>query len=216
LAEIANARSLRCADAPLDEPNSRFVRDIVRLVLQLEARPRENREGGAVIAITAAEPSESKSAIAVALARFAARMGKKVVLVDCDPARTASGVLHAPLAGGVYEVLTGTMPLNHALARDARGKAWLLGMPRRPPNAAAMFGSSKMRQLLATLSEGADIVILDCPVVLAGPEAALIARLAAATLLIVPREKMGAASLTNAASVLEKAQGAPIGVVMAA
>jgi len=214
LAEIPDARQMASAEYLTDVPSSRFAKAMVELVTELEADPGHG--GGAVIAVTAAELGESKSAIAVSLARIAAKMGKKVVLVDCDPALSASRSLHAAVAGGLYEVLTGTAPLNQALARDARGPAWLLGMPRRPPNAATMFASLRMKQLVATLSEGADLVILDCPIVVTGPEAALIARQADATILVALRESLHAAAPANAVHILENAQAAPIAIVVAA
>ena len=67
-----------------------------------------------VMVVTSGKGGVGKTTSSAALGAALAQTGQKVVLVDCDPALTASGVLHAPLAGGVYEVLTGTMPLNQA------------------------------------------------------------------------------------------------------
>ena len=87
LAEIDDPAQLRAADFVLDYPASKYSHAIAALVRQLEARP-EAGAGGAVVAITSADNSESRSAIAVSLARAASKMGKKAILVDC--ARRAS------------------------------------------------------------------------------------------------------------------------------
>ena len=51
-----------------------------------------------MVAMTSAGTDEGKSAIGVSLARAAAKMGKKVVLLDCDPDQTAQA-RHAHAAG---------------------------------------------------------------------------------------------------------------------
>lgn len=210
LAQIGGAHSLRAAEYVIDWPQSRFSHGIKALVHQLESRGAD----GAVIAVTGALPGEGKSAIAVALARAAAQMGKKVVLIDCDPARLAGKAMSAPLKAGLYEVLTGGVALNQALVKDPRSDAFLLGMPRRPANSATMFASQAMTRLVDVLRNGAELVILDCGLVPSGPEATLIARHADATVLVSRQNGLQAPATASAARILESANAAPIGIVV--
>jgi uncharacterized protein involved in exopolysaccharide biosynthesis/Mrp family chromosome partitioning ATPase len=211
LGEIANAGSLTAADYVLDWPSSRFAHATVALVRQLESRGGE----GAVLALTAPEPGDAKSVVAVSMARAAARMGKKVILIDCDPAHRTGTAMHTQASAGLYEVLTGTVPLHEALVKDPRSGAFLLSLNQRPSNAATMFASPQMARLMDILRDACDFVILDCGPALSGPDAALIARQADATLLVSRREKLQARSLMHATQALQNAKAAPVGVVLA-
>jgi Mrp family chromosome partitioning ATPase len=211
LGELANSSSLAAADYVIDWPASRFARASVALMRQLESREGE----GAVVALTAPEPGDSKSVVAVAIARAAATAGKRAVIVDCDPAHRASAALHSDPSAGLYEVLSGTVPLNNALVRDPRSGAFLLMLKQRPAQAAAMFASPQMHRLLEILRDSCDLVILDCGLTLNGPEAALIARLADATLVVSRRDRLRGRALAHATRMLENAKAAPVGLVLA-
>ncbi len=56
--------------------------------------------------------------------------------------------------------------------------------------------------------------MIDCGPANAGPDAALIARLADATLLVSRRGALNTPVLANAAKILESARAAPIGIVV--
>lgn len=211
LGEIHNAGSLKAADYVLDWPGSRFAHATVSLVRQLESRGGE----GAVVALTAPEPGDAKSVVAVALARAAARLGKKTIIIDCDPAHRTAAALAAEPPAGLYEVLSGTVPLNEALVKDARSGVHFLTLKQRPSNAATMFASPQMARLMDILRDSCDFVVLDCGPALGGPDAALIARQADATLMVSRREKLQARSLLHATAALQNAKAAPVGLVLA-
>jgi Mrp family chromosome partitioning ATPase len=170
--------------------------------------------GAAIVAVTSADNGENRSAIAVSIARAAAKMGKKTILVDCAGARLATKALKAPVKTGIFEVVTGAVPLNKALVKDPRGDVYLLGTPKRPPNAVTMYSSRPMARLIHILRGGADFVVIDCGPAGAGPEAALIARLADATVLVSNRKVLHSPLIANAARILEGAHAAPIGIVV--
>jgi uncharacterized protein involved in exopolysaccharide biosynthesis/Mrp family chromosome partitioning ATPase len=211
LGEINNARSLEAADYVLDWPQSRFAHASVALMRQLESRGGE----GAVLALTSPEPGDYKSVVAVSLARAAARMGKKAVIIDCDPSHRSAMALHSQPQAGLYEVLTGAVSLNDALVKDPRSQAFLLTLKERPAQAAAMYASPQMTRLIDILRDSCDFVILDCSPALTAPDAALIARQADATLLVSRREKLKARSVSHATRMLQDAQAAPVGLVLA-
>ncbi|HET7083867.1 MAG TPA: exopolysaccharide transport family protein [Rhizomicrobium sp.] len=209
LGDVRDAARLQAAEYVLDYPASRYAHAMAGLVRQLQAEPGD----GAVIAVTSAENGESRSAIAVSLARAATRMGKKAVILDCAQERLTARVIKAPVQNGLYEVLTGSAPLNRALAKDPRGETYLLATPRRPPNAATMFSSRAMARLITVLRGGADFVVIDC-----GPagQAAAIARQADATLLVCRRQILHSPLVAHAARGLKREQAAPMGIVITA
>jgi succinoglycan biosynthesis transport protein ExoP len=212
LGEINDPAQLRAADFVLDYPASKYSHAMAGLVRQLEAKDAEG--GGAIVAITSADNGESRSAIAVSLARAASRMGKKAIIVDCAPGRLAAKAMKAKGKLGLYDVLTGSVPLNQALAKDPRGETYLLATPKRPANSVTMFSSRPMARLVSVLRGGADFVVIDCGPVGAGPDAAVIARLADATVLVSKRQQLHSPLVANAAKALERAQAAPVGIVI--
>jgi Mrp family chromosome partitioning ATPase len=141
-------------------------------------------------------------------------MGKKAVLVDCAPQRLSSRAIKAAVKCGLYEVLTGAVPLNQALAKDPRGETYLLSTPRRPANAMDMFASRSMARLISVLRGGADFVVIDCGPVGADMNAVAIARMADATILVSGRQMLHSPLMANAARILEDANAAPIAIVI--
>ncbi|HEY8254957.1 MAG TPA: exopolysaccharide transport family protein [Rhizomicrobium sp.] len=213
LGEINDPAQLRAADFVLDYPASKYSHAMAALVRELEARPNAGG-GGAVIALTSADNGESRSAIAVSLARAASRMGKKAIIVDCAPARLASKAIRAKVKCGLYDVLTGKVPLNAALTRDPRSETYLLATPERPRNSLTMFSSRPMAKLVSVLRQGADFIVMDCGSLVAGPDAAVIARMADVTVLVCRRQNLHSPLIANAARALEEAQAAPMGIVI--
>jgi Mrp family chromosome partitioning ATPase len=183
---------------------------MAKLVRQLESKDG----GAAIVALTSPDNGENRSAIAVSLARAAAKMGKKAIVVDCSATRLTTKAIKAPVKSGVYEVLTGAVPLNKALAKDPRGEVYLLGTPKRPPNSVTMFSSRPMARLVQILRGGAEFVVIDCGPANATPDAALIARLADATVLVSRKSVLHSAQVASAARILESAKAAPIGIVV--
>ncbi len=209
LAELANAEKMGAAAYVVDYPGSRYAQAMAALVTQLES----HESGAAVVAITSATPGESKSAIAVSIARAAAQMGRKTVLVDCDPSQMSVKAMEAPSKPGLYEVLTGASPLSEALAKDSRSGVYALAMTRRPPKLSTMFTSAAMTKLIHILKEGADLVVLDCSRASAGPEAGMLAKLCDATLLVSRKDGLAKSALTNSVAVLSGAQAAPLAII---
>jgi Mrp family chromosome partitioning ATPase len=208
LAELANVEKMGAASYVVDYPGSRYAEAMSALVGQLYSR-----EGGAsVVAVTSAQGGESKSAVAVSLARAAAQMGRKTVLIDCDPSQLASKAMKAPAQAGLYEVLTGSVALSQALAKDSRSGVYALAMTRRPPRLATMFTSAAMTRLLQILKEGADLVVLDCS--RAGTlETGILARQGDATLVVTRKEMLGKLAFSQSLEALAGAHVAPLAIV---
>lgn len=211
LGEVNNTARLEAADYVLDYPASKYAHTMVKLVRQLQSEPGAG-EGAAVIAITSAGNGESRSAIAVSLVRAATRLGKKAVILDCASQRLASRAIKAPVKAGLYEVLTGAATLNQALAKDPRGQSYLLSTPKWP--SPELFTSRAMARLITVLRGGADFIVIDCGPVAARTQAAGIAQLADATVLVSPRQMLHSPATANAARLLESAKAAPVGIVI--
>jgi uncharacterized protein involved in exopolysaccharide biosynthesis/Mrp family chromosome partitioning ATPase len=208
IADIPNPVSLKAGDVMLDQPGSPYAYRMAALVRRLHPQ-----DGAAVVAMTSAASDEGKSAIGISLARAAASMGKKVILLDCDPSQTAQNAMHVAAPGGLYDVLSGLIPLNKVLARDPRSDAFVLTMSRQPPNMATMFGSQQMKKLIRLLRDNCDMVVMDCARA-ATPETWALARLCDTTLLVSRKNALNTPLMARSVRILNAAKVPPLGLIV--
>jgi uncharacterized protein involved in exopolysaccharide biosynthesis/Mrp family chromosome partitioning ATPase len=208
IADIPNPVSLKAGDVMLDQPGSPYAYRMAALVRRLHPQ-----DGAAVVAMTSAASDEGKSAIGISLARAAAAMGKKVILLDCDPSQTAQNAMHVAAPGGLYDVLSGLIPLNKVLARDPRSDAFVLTMSRQPPNMATMFGSQQMKKLIRLLRDNCDMVVMDCARA-ATPETWALARLCDTTLLVSRKNALNTPIMARSVRILNAAKVPPLGLIV--
>jgi tyrosine-protein kinase Etk/Wzc len=152
-----------------------------------------------VIALTGPSPGVGTSFVALNLAWVLADAGKRVLLVD---ANLRGGTLHlgfrAECAQGLSEVLGGTIGLEEAVRHiPGQSLSWL-STGALPPNPAELLQSDAFTALVARMSAGYDLVLIDTPPILAVTDAALVGRHAGLNLAVVragvhPMRELGAA-----------------------
>jgi polysaccharide biosynthesis transport protein len=161
VAELPNALALRAADRVADQPMGQFGLEMRALVQRIASSgygypPK-------VIAVTSTDPREGKTTVALALARAAAQLGQRVVIIDGNlqaPATALMAGIGVPQAG-LLETLRGSVPLNSALARDPCSGAFVLSPAQRFPDPGRVWASPEMARLLAHLRQNSDLVIVD-------------------------------------------------------
>jgi capsular exopolysaccharide synthesis family protein len=125
--------------------------------------------------ITSAGAGEGKTTTAANLAVAIALSGERVIVLDADLRRarlaSAFGLDHAT---GLTSLVLGTASINEALQTWDRGLQIMASGPL-PPNPSEIVGSQLFNQLLQSLSELADFVIIDAPPVLPVTDAVAIA-----------------------------------------
>jgi Mrp family chromosome partitioning ATPase len=212
MAELPNALALRAADRVVDQPLGHFGLQMRALAQQIGASGHGIPPK--VIAVTSAAPQEGKTTVALALARAAAQLGQRVVVIDGAlqaPAIAMMAGLGAPQAG-LLEALRGTVPLSGALARDTRSGAFILSPAQRFADPRRVWASPEMAGLMAHLRQYADLVIVD-----AGPlstaAAPIITALADAVLVAARWNGAPSPGLDFALATL-KSQNRPTGVVL--
>lgn len=129
------------------------------------------------ILVTSAAPGEGKSTVAANLAAALAQAGKKVVLVSVDFRRpTTEQFFNVNNMIGLSDVLIGTHSLKAALQRPGDEQLLVMTAGKMPPNPSELLGSSKMHEVMKSLEEWGDWVIIDTPPLLAVADAAAVAR----------------------------------------
>lgn len=137
------------------------------------------------VLVTSAAPSEGKSTVAANLASGLAQAGKKVVLVSCDFRRPATEQFFSlKNSVGLSDVLAGRIALRDALQRPDEERLLILTSGAMPPNPSELLGSPRMQEVIESLEEWGDWVVIDSPPLLAVADPAAVARWADGVLMV--------------------------------
>jgi uncharacterized protein involved in exopolysaccharide biosynthesis/Mrp family chromosome partitioning ATPase len=210
LAEIQGVATARAADQVVDWPTAPFALGVGALARRIAGT------GPKVVALTSSNPDESCTEIAVALARVAAMMGQRVVVVDGNltmPA-VARGMGMALAPAGLMEVLGGKAALSRALQKDTRSGAFVLSPAWRTRDPAAVLASPQMAGLMLHLRRSCDLVLIAMPAVLGARDTRFLTSLADATALVVRADRTPPEAVAAAVDALAEMQAPPIGLVL--
>ena len=168
-----------------------------------------------ILQITSCQPGEGKSTTSVALAADFARVGRRVLLIDCDLRRPS---IHRQLdisnKVGLMDVLTGDAKLADVMQQFGSANLNVLTLGSKPSNPVQILSGEIFQKFIEVTAKDFDVVIIDSPPVMGMADAQLIARTADATVLIIEagRSHFGQAKL--AVRKVEEAGTKVIGVVM--
>ena len=140
-----------------------------------------------VVVVSGPSPVVGKSFVCANLAQvLASAADRRVLVVDADLRR---GRLHryfgAARKPGLSDVLGGSTTLSAAIRRTDHPWVDLLPTGSVPPNASELLSSNRFRVLLEGVSRSYAYVVVDTPPVLAVTDAAIVARHAGVTLLVL-------------------------------
>ena len=166
------------------------------------------------IMITSCHASEGKTMISMNILRTMAKLGKKVVLVDADLRRSMVKTKYSlkfqeTNPPGLTHLLAGMAEeADVVYATDIEG-ACIVPVVKTVNQSLSLLNSEKMKNLLDSLAEYFDYVIVDAPPIGALIDAAQIARNCDGTLLVVNYNAVRRKELQDAVRQLEQT-GCPI------
>jgi succinoglycan biosynthesis transport protein ExoP len=167
-----------------------------------------------IIAVTSAIPGEGKTTTAMNLAAAMADAGHRVILVEADLRRpNIAKTLGLVSEVGFTSVLIGQTTLLDALQNVARNFAVLTCGPV-PPNPSELLVSAQAKQLLRSVADHADFVIVDTAPLLPVADGSEIAVIADATILVHRAGKTTRDQAARCVTALEKVGERPVGVVL--
>ncbi|GAB6901640.1 tyrosine-protein kinase domain-containing protein [Kineosporia succinea] len=168
-----------------------------------------------VIVVTSPLPNEGKSTSACNLALTLALGGARVVLVDGDLRKPSVGqYLGISSGAGLTTVLAGRHDLRDVVTVYGRDTLAVLPSGPTPPNPSELLGSQQMADLLATLADHYDVVVVDAPPLLPVTDAAVLAAAADGAVLVLRHGKTRKEDANRALQALDAVNAKLLGSVL--
>ncbi|MBY0586547.1 polysaccharide biosynthesis tyrosine autokinase, partial [bacterium] len=172
-------------------------------------------ESHKVIQVTSPSTNDGKSTLAANLAVSLAQSGVKVLLVDADLRRPKVHVNFGIDKGtGLSNLIRGTIELPEAIHRSAIENLDLMPAGPRPRNPSELLALPRFKELLATLRDRYDFVIIDSPPILAVTDPGAVAVRADGVLLALQIRRKVRPSAERAVEILHELGANILGVVV--
>ena len=172
-------------------------------------------EGSRSVVVTSTGPGEGKTLVASNLAIALAQAGERVLLVDADLRKPrVHDIFGKPQKPGLSNVLVGNAKPSEAVHSTDVAGLWVMPAGVHPPNPAELLGSKRCKELLGSLAEYFDWVVLDTPPVMAVTDAAVMAHRATGVLFVVGSEMTARRAALRAVEQLEHGKAKFIGAVL--
>ncbi len=170
--------------------------------------------GSRVILFTSPSPGDGKTTITANLAISLALCRRKVLLIDGDLRRPRlHKVFNVPVEPGLAEALRDITPQESGDFGKVNAlpipSLFLMTSGKLTATHAPLFGGKRLAQILDRMRTQYDVILIDAPPVLHGPDARLLGRLADAAILITRARKTSHQDAVAAASRLT-ADGIPL------
>jgi capsular exopolysaccharide synthesis family protein len=157
--------------------------------------------------ITSALPDEGKSALALGLAMSAARLHKRVLLIDAnlrDPSLHKQ--LNLPNEQGLSSLLSSDVALPNQISIQSSGSSYIdiLTAGPAPGDPANLLSSPRMTQLMKAFEENYDLVLIDASPVLGMVDALLTASSCRSVVMVASIGRVTRTQLAQATTMLSK------------
>ena len=176
-----------------------------------------------MLLVTSANQGEGKSTTSANLAVVMAQSGLSVILVDADLHKPrVHKIFSLPQTPGLTDVLVmgkrGTElsedDVNHFLHATTLPKLQVLSSGQVPPNPSELLGSQRMEQLMAVLTQQADIVIFDAPPLLAVTDARVLGSRMQGVIMVIDSSQTQRNAVMQAVEDLKQVNATLVGAVL--
>jgi succinoglycan biosynthesis transport protein ExoP len=164
---------------------------------------------------TSADRAEGKSTVVANLALAFAETNRRVVLVDADLRLPSQHrIFDLPNDAGLSNALLQENSLEELVQPTKFAGLYVLASGPPPGNPAELLGSEPMQDVIDSLAQEFDIVLIDTPCLLSVTDAAVLSPLADGVVVVVSRGKTKRESLQSALGQLADVKANAIGVVV--
>jgi polysaccharide biosynthesis transport protein len=138
------------------------------------------------VLVTSSRPAEGKSTTAYATALNLARIGKRVVLIDGDLRNPSMHrIVGVENNAGMSNLLSSSATLAAVVQATSEPNLGIVTSGPLPPNPAELWGSDRLRAILADMQDEVDHVVIDGPPVLGFADAPLLASAVGGTIFVL-------------------------------
>jgi len=167
------------------------------------------------VVVTSSVPNEGKTTVALSLAIATGKSGDKVLIVECDMRRRSlRGIMGVKPRYGIHALLTGKCSLEEAAVQTNFEGVSFLDSEAGIPNPDGILSSRLFSNLLVTLHEEYDYVIIDTPPITAFPDASIAASKADAVILVAREKFTDKREITYSLQQLRAADANVLGVAL--
>lgn len=166
--------------------------------------------------ITSAGPGEGKSTTIANIAIAFAQLGKRTLLIDTDLRRPVlHNVFQIKRTPGITDYLIGNdEDYNNVIQSSGVDNLYIMSAGNLPPNPSELLGSNRMGELVETLEQEWDMVLLDSPPIVAVTDAAMVSTEIDALMLVVKAGETDKGALRRALDALKQVRAPIVGAVL--
>ena len=158
------------------------------------------------VVLTSTGPNEGKSISSYALARFIARGGSSVLLIDADMRNPSlRSLIDLPMKEGLANYLSGDDNVDALIQESPIANLKVMNSGPIPPSAAELLSGNRIRVLLANLQEKFDHILIDSPPILGLADAPLLTTSVEGVIIVVEANKHRQKQIQSAAKRLSNA-----------
>jgi len=169
-----------------------------------------------LIAFVSPNSGDGKTTSALSLARLSAMSGTKTIVIDCDTRRR--GLSQYVIAKRQHDfarfIQSDDEELAEYIERDELTDTDIITLSRGENSPRDLFGSKKFLEVLNTLRESYDLILLDTPPVLPVAETRILANLADGVILTTRWRRTKKDSVILAHQILKDARANVLGLIM--
>lgn len=161
-----------------------------------------------IIGVSGLIPGVGKSFVSVNLAALCAGLGKKILLIDAD---LRKGRLHKEFGikrgNGLSQVLLGEVGYDSVVHSTEVENLFVMPCGNVPANPAELLGSKHYTDLIKTLQQEYDMVIVDTPPIMLVTDAALACRVASQIVMVIEYNKHSIEAIQEGMAQILKGNG---------
>lgn len=212
LPRLTNKKELQSVFKAFTDPDLYSFNEAVRTIrtsIKLSGIDHQQQ----VFAVTSSVPGEGKSSVASNLALAMGQLSK-VLIIDCDLRRPVVGKNFGVKGGssGLANLLAGTATVDEIIVKQHGLDMIVCGQV--PPNPQELLASKRFEQIVKSLREHYDYIILDCPPVQSVSDVLMVSRHCDGVVYVVEAERMQSNSVMAAVGRLLQAKAQITGVVL--
>lgn len=174
-----------------------------------------NNDGCKKFCITSSTMGEGKSVTILNLAISFADNGQKVLLIDADMRRPAiANLLMKKASPGLSNLLAGMTEKKQVIHKEVYPNLDVIFSGDVPPNPSELLGSTRMEELMESVSSDYDYVLVDVPPVNAVSDARVIANMLDGVLYLVRQKHTESDAVKHGIAQLKLAEARILGFIL--